>query len=303
MGVSFRLAFYAPSESLAEQAADAAFERVAELDGILSDYDPGSELMRLCAEPERRVKVSRDLATVLGRSLELSRQSGGAFDVSVGPYVALWREARRSGRMPRARALRAAARLVGPRLVELDPVARTVRLQRPGMRLDLGGIAKGYAVDQAMALLRKRGITRALVDGGGDILAGDPPPGREGWVIAIQALRPGGEPGPRVVLARRAIATSGDLEQAVVIDGRRYSHIVDPRTGLALTGPSSVTVLAPDCMTADALATAVSVLGPVAGLRLVEEVQGAEALYVRIRDGKLESFRSGRFEAELGTSR
>jgi thiamine biosynthesis lipoprotein len=169
-------------------------------------------------------------------------------------------------------------------------------LLKPEMRLDLGGIAKGYAVDKALAVLRRRGITRALVDAGGDIGLGDPPPGKPGWGIGVAPLEPGGPPGGFLWLSRRAIATSGDTQQYVVIDGVRYSHLVDPRTGLGLTDHSSVTVIAPDGITADGLASAVSVLGPRQGLRLVEETPGAAALVVRAPEGRPETYESGRWK-------
>jgi thiamine biosynthesis lipoprotein len=151
---------------------------------------------------------------------------------------------------------------------------------RPGMRLDLGAIAKGYATDEALAVLRRLGLPRALVNASGGISAGAPPPGRDGWRVAVAPLEPDAPPSQFLRVVNGAVATSGDTWQFVEIDGKRYSHIIDPRTGWGLTTHSSVTVLAPDGMTADGLATAVSVLGPQEGLALVEQTPGVAALIV-----------------------
>jgi len=184
---------------------------------------------------------------------------------------------------------------VGYQKLKLDPSRRTARLLVPGMRLDLGGIAADYAVDQAMAVLRRHGIHRALIDASGDILAASPPPGQEGWKIGIAPLDAAGPPSRYLGLHDQAVTTSGDAFQHVVFDAQRYSHIVDPATGLGLTDQSSVTVIAADCISADSLATAVCVLGPEKGLRLIEQTEHAAALIVRNRSGKVETVESRRF--------
>jgi len=190
--------------------------------------------------------------------------------VTSGPIVRLWRQARKSGRMPTEQDLEAARRLAGWRGLALDASTRTARLTTAGMKLDLGGIAKGYAGDCALAALRRAGIGSALCEAGGDIVAGDPPPGRPGWTIGIA----GGE--RELVVANAAVSTSGDTEQFVVIGGTRYSHVVDPRTGLGLTSRVAATVLAPAGLIADGLATAASVLGPEAGARLAAGYPGVQ---------------------------
>jgi thiamine biosynthesis lipoprotein len=242
------------------------------------------------------IEVSADLWAVLDRGQAVARASEGAFDVTVGPYVRLWRRARRQRALPEAFRLTAARSEVGYHYVTMDATRRRVRLERPGMRLDLGGIAKGYALQEAYAELERSGLPRALVTGGGDMVAGEAPPGRPGWRVDIAPLdtAEGGHP-RQVRLRRRALATSGDLYQRLELDGRRYSHIVDPRTGIGLTDHSLVTVIARDGMTADALATAVSVLGPGRGLRLIEAEPGAAALVARQPDAALEVLASRRF--------
>ncbi len=281
MGVEARIILYAQNQSAAVDAARAGFGRMAQLDGVLSDYRPGSEALRLSARAgDGPILVSDDLFEVLDRSLEISLASDGAFDVTVGPVVGLWREARKSGRLPPPENLARARSLVGWRNVTLDPQARAVELARPGMQLDFGGIGKGFAADQAIETINRLGIDRCLVDLGGDIRAGAPPPDHSWWSVGVEA----GDEVPRqsIHLNENAVATSGDTEQFIEIAGVRYSHIVDPRTGIGLTNRIAVTVIAPDAATADALASAISVLGPEAGLALLEALPGTSAS-VRLR--------------------
>ncbi len=298
MAVPIRIVFYAPDAQTANGAAQAAYARIHELNGILSDYDPKSELRRLSSASSggNAIHASDDLWRVLGPALTLSERSDGAFDVTVGPVVRLWRRARRREHLPSPDRLGEARKLVGYKKVKLDAKHQTVELLKPNMRLDLGGIAKGYAVDEALKVLEKREISRVLIDAGGDIRLGDPPPGKPGWVIGIARLEPDAPPSQYLSLARTAVATSGDAWQYVEIDGRRYSHIVDPRTGLGLTDHGSVTVIAPDCITADSLASAVSVLGPEKGLKLIEATPQAATFIVRAPDGKLETHESARWK-------
>jgi thiamine biosynthesis lipoprotein len=169
---------------------------------------------------------------------------------------------------------------VGHQHLKLDRAAHTAQLLRPNTRLDLGGIAKGLAADEALAEIKKAGISRALVRASGDIAVGDPPPGEAGWRIGIAPLDPDDPPQKFVRLASRAISTSGDARQHLVVNGRRYSHIIDPRTGAGVSGRSSVSVIATRGMQADGLATAVSVLGPEKGLALVAKIPDVELLMV-----------------------
>lgn len=253
MGVEARIVLFAPSIDCAAPAADSAFAEIERLEASFSDWSPASELSQLAERAGAGpVAVSPDLLDVLRRAAEISAATDGAFDVTVGPLVRLWREARRARALPAEADLERARALVGWRLVELDPARGTVALARPGMRLDLGGIGKGYACQRALDLLAARGCERALVQMGGDIACGAPPPGHAGWGIEVA--------GDRRYLRDVAVATSGDAEQHVEIDGVRYSHVVDPRTGIGLTTRVLVTITAPDGATADALATAAGML-------------------------------------------
>jgi thiamine biosynthesis lipoprotein len=305
MGTLCRIILYAPDEATARRASRAAFDRVAELDARLSDYKPDSELMRLCARAGgEAVPVSDELFTVLSRAQEVARLSDGAFDVTVGPVVRLWRRARRTGRLPAPDQLQQARALVGYRNVRLDARGHTVRLAVPGMLLDLGGIAKGYAADEALGVLKRHGITRALVAAGGDIAVSVPPPGAEGWKIAIAPpTEDEGPTGPRLVLKDGAVSTSGDAEQYVEIDGKRYSHIVDPHTGIGLVGRMSATVVARRGIDSDSLTKVVAVLGPEKGFALVEQVPGASARFVRLTDRGREESVSKHFPPLLPAAR
>jgi thiamine biosynthesis lipoprotein len=284
MGTTFRIVLYTSDMVSAKKAADAAFARVAELDGIMSDYKPTSELMQLCkqfaTEVAEPVKVSDDLFFVLQKAEEMSKKSDGSFDITVGPIVQLWRLARRTQELPDPKEFASARAKVGYQKVKLDASTKTVVLTTPGMQLDLGGIAKGYAADEALKLLKtKFGITQALVGAYGDIACGDPPPGKEAWSVEIAPIAKN-QKIRYVNLANAAVSTSGDLEQFVVINGVRYSHVLDPKTGLGLTGSRSVTVIAPQGVTADSMTKAVSVLPLDQALKLVEDTPGAAAYLV-----------------------
>ncbi|MBI1375509.1 MAG: FAD:protein FMN transferase [Phycisphaera sp.] len=299
MGTMFKVVLYAPDDVTADVASVDAYKRVEQLNDILSDYHATSEIRRLSdtSGSGRAVPVSEDLYRVLKRSVEVSEMSDGAFDVSVGPVIRLWRWARRHNEMPPKDSLDKAVQAVGYKHIVFDSAHQAITLTQPGMRLDVGGIAKGYACDAMLAVLRRYGVTRALIDAGGDLAFSDPPPDRDTWRIALpQLLEPGDSGGAsatppvitkdtpmRYVLLRNgAVATSGDVYQHVVIDGVRYSHIVNPKTGIGLTTPMTVTVVAPDGATADALASTVSVLGPDKGIALIDSLPDTAAFVTYI---------------------
>ncbi len=253
MGTLFRVVVYAKSATQARTGFDAAFARARELDGRLSDYREDSELNRLCRAG--RAQVSDDLFDVLRTGLDLARDSGGAFDPTLGPLTRLWRESRRNGRLPDAPALAEARRRTGWRKVRMDARTRTVTLEVPGMQLDLGGIAKGFAADHMIVALRRLGLPRALVAASGDIAVGE-----GSWTVEVA--------GSIRTLANGGVSTSGPAEQFVEIGGVRYAHIVDPRTGIGLVNAKTVGVIAPSATLADALATAAVVLDDPGASRL-----------------------------------
>jgi thiamine biosynthesis lipoprotein len=298
MGTLFTITLYARELPQATGAAEAAFKRIDALEDIMSDYQADSELMRLCEQPVGKpVLVSAELFDVFQRAQKISALSGGAFDVTVGPYVRLWRFARKKKVLPTAAELASASAAVGYQKLRLDARTRTATLLAPNMRLDLGGIAKGYAADEALRMLKGRGINRALVAASGDIAVGDAPPGQPGWSVGIADIDARTNELARTVLLHNAgVSTSGDTEQFIEIGGVRYSHILDPATGLGLTNRIQGTVIAPDATTTDAMATTVCVLGVRRGLAAVENLPGTAALILVKKDRQTERFVSRRFD-------
>ena len=302
MGTLFRIVIYPPDLAAAKTAARAAFERIAELNRIMSDYDPNSELMRLCAQaPGTPVPVSAELFDILERSQEVAEKTHGAFDVTLGPVIRLWRETRRTHALPSAAARIAAQKATGFKHLRLDPRGRTVTLLYPHMSLDLGGIAKGYAAEAALTVLKHYGIPCAMVAASGDLAVGDPPPGKPGWQIELNPF--GSNPGAplTLIIAHAGISTSGDTEQFVTIGGVRYSHIIDPSTGLGLTRPTAVTVVTAHATLADALATACSVLDPASAQLLADNLDESVRVIVHQRnaDGSTHHTSFGRAPAGL----
>jgi FAD:protein FMN transferase len=252
MGTLVRITIYAENASLIA----AAFTRIRELDQKLSDYQPDSELNQVCRTAhDHPVRVSDDLWRVLSAAQRLAAETDGAFDVTVGPITHLWRQGKLSGRETLAHC--------GWRNLVLKD--HTVFLKLSGMQLDLGAIAKGYAADEALARLRAHGVPQALIAVSGDIVAGDAPPGKKGWAIGV------GDTGRQMILHNAAVSTSGDSEQSLEVAGTRYSHIIDPKTGLGLTSHLMVTVVASRGLDADPVATAVSVLGEARGRALLSK--------------------------------
>ena len=286
MAVPVRVIFYAETPELADAAAEAVYRRFDEINAVMSDYDPESEIVRACRESAltgEPAEISESLFRVLKRAREMGDLTSGAFDISVSPIVKLWRRSRRLGRRPPEDYLRRAQALVGPdkwELLESEsvPPRWALRVLKEDVRLDLGGIAKGYAIDEGIRLLGELGIKSALIDAGGDIRVSDPPPDAEGWTIGGLSLEKEGKAAYYLPLAGAAMATSGDMFQYTEIGAVRYSHIIDPRSGEPLTTRSTVTVLAPDAATADALASGFSVLGPEEGVKLADSVPGVETI-------------------------
>jgi thiamine biosynthesis lipoprotein len=285
MGMPVRVVLYAESQTQADNAVKAVWAKFAAINATASDYQEDSEIMRLSKlspiKPAEAIPISDDLAAMLGFGQQLAEQSDGAFDLTIGPLTQLWRKTKRSRKLPDADVLRAAREAVDHRALFLAKDASgkpTAALTKPNMRLDLGGIAAGYAIDQSLAELKRLGIDRAMIDSSGDIGCSGPPPGERGWRIGIAPLNPQAPPSRYLRLSNAALTTSGDAYQHITLDGERYSHIVNPLTGLGLTRPSSVTVIARDCMTADALATTVCVLGHERGFKLLEKYPGSDAL-------------------------
>ena len=261
MGTVFKFVCYAKDSVAAQSAANEAFDRVLELNNILSDYHPESELNQLCNNiiPGKYYKVSDDLWYMICRSVEVSKKTKGLFDATAGSCIRLWRRARRRKELPDDSAINECMDNSGYKNLKLDRANKTVAFKSEGIRLDFGGIAKGYAADEAFKIFEKHGFKSVLIDAGGDLYCGAAPPNTKGWEIIINT---GLEKENReVIIENAAIATSGDLYQFFELEGTRYSHIINPIEGKPITKRVASTVIAPSAEKADYLASVLNVTG------------------------------------------
>ncbi|MEY4565838.1 MAG: Thiamine biosynthesis lipoprotein ApbE precursor [Planctomycetota bacterium] len=291
MGTTVILQAYGTQDSYVSASLKMAQAETERLVSILSDYDEDSELSNLnqSAGSGKWVAVSQELWDVLEAADHWNKVSRGAFDASVGALTKLWRKSRRLNQIPTAEEIQKALQSSGWQHVYLDPKEKKVQLDQVGLRIDLGAIAKGYIVDRAFDILVNRSHKSCMVNAGGDLRCGDPPPNRVGWKIEIAALGKNDPPLRRIQIRNAAIATSGDLWQFIMIDGKRRSHILDPKTGMGVVGPISVSAIAEKAIDADAAATALSVLGQRTGVQLAETLPKLEALIMsRSDEGEVE---------------
>lgn len=268
------------------RAAPDAVERVmsefARFDALWNRFDPSSEVSRINANAGREpVKVHEDTRFIIKKSLVHSELSGGAFDITIGPLVDLWGFTRGERRVPASDEIRRAQELVDYRDVVVDDAAGTVFLRRPGMSLDLGAVAKGYATDRAAAILKSHGITQALINAGGNVYAIGSKPDRTNWTIGVQHPRRPGQLIASMRLIDMSAVTSGDYERFFEVGGVRYHHIIDPSTGSpARGGLTAITVVSRDSAEADMLSTSVFILGKSKGIELIRRIGGTEAVFV-----------------------
>jgi len=259
MGVPIRILAYASNETQVKDAVEKVWNRFDELNTILSDYDPESEVIRVCREfggTEKHAPVSEDLRRTLEESRKYCVLTEGAFDPTVSPIVKLWRRSRTFRERPPQGILEKARTKVGLNVWEINDSGLKTN---EGVRFDFGGIAKGVALDDSLEIMREAGIASVLIDASGDLRIGDPPPDRNGWIVGVASLLD--KPSFYCELSNVGIASSGDANRYVIIDGVRYSHIIDPRTCEPLTRRCVSAVMAPDATSADALASALCVLG------------------------------------------
>lgn len=298
MGTRVEITAEGKNRALVAARVEAAFGEIDRLEALMSSFKPESEVSRINrAAGTAAVAVSPEVFEVIARSLEISRASGGAFDISFAPLGDLWKD---SGvepvRVPEPAAVAAKLKLVGWSRVRLDPAARTVFLPERGMEIGLGGIAKGYIVDQALKVLQVEGVDRALVAASGDMRS-FARPGQRAWKVGIQ------DPARRdrllgeLEMSNQAVSTSGQYERFIVIAGRRYGHILDPHSGWPAAGCRTVTVLAGEAWEADALATTAFVLGQARGMELLRSRPGVEGMIV---DAEGRGEMSVGFEKRLG---
>jgi len=270
MGSRCSISLYAPTEEQAANAASSAFDKIARIEQVLTDYHPKSESMLVTKmSPLQWHRISLTLSEVLLESQSYFERTQGSFDPTIGVFTHLWRSAKNQARIPTESELRSASGSAGFSHLQLSDSGDQIRFDTTGIVLDFGGIGKGYAADKAVDLLNELGYPVSMVNLGGDMSLGDAPPDHpQGWMIEIQT---GMSIEKTVALSNCGIATSGDLERFFEYDGVRYSHIVDPRTGMGITEQRAATVIAPNATIADALASASLVLGT----QYVDELEAA----------------------------
>jgi len=283
------------------RAMKLAFEEIRRIDSLMNVYGENSEISRINrASGGSAVEVSADTLEVIERSLQYARLTNGALDVTVAPLMELWGFGGDSNQIPPDNQLEKTLSLVNYKKIIVDKNRSTIRLASPGMKIDVSGIAKGYAVDRAVQVLKQAGIQSALVNAGGDIYAIGSPQGRGAWRIGIRHPRDAADLLGIVELKNEAIATSGDYENFFEVNGKRYCHIMDTKTGKPVIGIISVTIVADNTAEADALATAIFPLGAEGGMKLIESIKGVDGIIViGEKNGAMETLISSGMKGRL----
>lgn len=281
------ISVFSPNEHAARKAIAAAYAEIARIETLLSRYRSESQIsfINQSAGKEQFIPVTSEVSTIVARALQYTDMTGGAFDITVGPLINAWGIGTQRERIPEAEELQQLLELVAVGNVELDP-EQGIRLRAPEMIIDLGGIAKGYAIDRGIEVLREQGITMALINAGGDLRCLGLKADGTSWRIGIQDPRDKARISGIITISDEAVATSGDYERYFIRDGVRYHHIFSPETGRPVRECQSVTILAPTAEAADVMATAVFVMGPERGLAFMNEQPEIEGMIVRA-DGEL----------------
>ena len=298
MGSPFNIIFYTSDAVRADSIAKQCFQLVDSLVFILSDYIDSSELNRLCARAGKNIPfpVSPVLYEILVQSKKGYEKSEGNFDISLGPLTRLWRKARKEKIFPADSLVREKKKLVGFDKVMIDTIAHTVLLKQKGMQMDLGGIGQGFIAQKVVDFLHTKNIEVALVDVSGDIVARGMPPRKEGWTIGINVPEQKEELLKKhLLITNKAVTTSGDVYQFFEHNDKKYSHIVDPKTGYGITSQKNVTVIADDGTTADWLTKACSIMS-IEKAKKTAEALGAEVLIAELRKGKILLFQTAGFK-------
>lgn len=300
MGSPFTIVTFGDDKKYVDSIVELAYAEVDRLNTVFSDYLDSSELNKLSAQSGNGqfVPVSTDLFDLISMSVKASVSSHGAFDITIGPLSQLWRRARKQNVFPSKREIRLERKKTGYSFIFFDEDNRMVKLNQRGMLLDAGGIAKGYIAQKVMEIMTNAGLIFSLVDAGGDMVAGAPPPGKEGWSIGIQMLDSAGKRmDKKLLIAHKAVATSGDAFQYLDFKGKRFSHIINPKTGMGVTFHRNVTVIAGDGATADWIASACSVMDPATLQSFLAGMPDVPVLVNERRDGKLISLYLNHFES------
>lgn len=263
------------SSDRAEELLRMCFDRVDDMDQVFSSYRPDSELMQLNAQAGQTVVVSEALFAVLKSAVAMAQATEGAFDITVGPWLDLWDRMEEEQRLPSDYELASVLERIGSSKISLEDATRTV-LMAPGMKIVLGGIAKGYILESLKQFLLSAGVDNGLVNIGGDLIAWGKNEHGQPWQIALSDPHHPEEPLGRMAVSGGVLVTSGDYQRYRTIAGVHYSHIIDPRTGWPVEGSSSISVMGRDAMAVDAWATALSVMGPEQSLRLLREQEALD---------------------------
>jgi FAD:protein FMN transferase len=305
MACAYSIVAYGPDAKQLPVAVNAAFDEIDRIDRLMSNYKPESPLSRLNREAaERPVIAEPELFDFLSESFRYSRESDGAFDVTVGPLMKAWGFFRGEGRMPSDQELAEAQRAVGYRHVNLDPVARTVHFDVNGVELDLGGIAKGYAVDRAVAVLKAHGVQSALVNGCGSTIYGlGAPPDATAWSMKLRDPMDQRKTAMTVRLKNQALSVSGSYEKFFELGGVRYSHIMDPRTGKPVQGVLSVAVVADSGTAGDALDNVFYVQGVPWSQKRLDQIPGAGVVFFLPKAKRWKAVLLGSFAISSGRRR
>lgn len=297
MGSPFNIIFYHSDSLKAISLQKQCFAIVNSLNDIFSDYTLNSEVGKLTLlNPLQEQKISDELFSMVMYSKNVYAASYKSFDITMGALTHLWRKAKKENRFPQDEEIKAAKQLTGFKNLILDPEKRTIAFKKQGMQLDFGGIVKGYTAQRVIEFLKTNGTPIALVDAGGDIVVSSPPPFKDGWKIAINIPESGFELwNKNLELKNCAVATSGDIYRFIIHDGKKYSHIIDPKTGYGVTSLRNVTVITKDGAAADWLATACSILPIKKALRLVRN-QHAGVFIATIKNEKIKIYKSQYFD-------
>ena len=286
MGNHFEISIVAEDEDWAYDKIDLAVAEIQRIEKLLTTYAPDSETNRINAlagfEP---VKVSAETFGLIQRSIRISGITQGAFDISYGSVdKSLWNFDEHMTQLPDAKTAKQMVRLINYRNIILNEEAQTVFLKEEGMRIGFGGIGKGYAAEMAKRVLMENGVHSGIVNASGDLTAFGLQPNGQPWTIGIVNPNFSGKVFSYMNVTDVAVATSGNYEKYVLIDGKKYSHTIDPRTGLPVTGIKSVTIISPNAELADAMATPVSIMGIQAGLNMINQIKSMEAIVIDDND-------------------
>lgn len=300
MGAPFSLIFYHTDSVEAVSIAKECFTLVDSLNDIFSDYSSESEVGKLALQKNQAVlKVSDELFAMIYWSKDTWKRSGKTFDITIGPLTQLWRKAKAEKRFPSQAEIKTAKQLTGFKNLTLDQTKKTISFNKKGMRLDFGGIVPGYAAQKVIDLLKSKNINIALADASGDIVMSNAPPGKNGWIIGINLPESENELWDKnLELKNFAVSTSGDVYRYIIHEGKKYSHIIDPRTGYGVTSPRNVTVITRFGADADWLATACSIL-PIKKALALARKEHAAILIATLSGEKIVTYKSKSFDKFL----